>query len=63
MFPNGLVPSLLVFGVLPSIPCPNSKSIDQTEPCNALNPHGREWKQLFPKTKPSRFKIESTAGY
>ena len=49
--PNGLVPSLLVFGVLPSLPSPNSRSSEQQERFQALRAAKAEMETIIAESR------------
>ena len=54
MGPNGLVPSLLVFGVLPAFPCPNTKMPNQVERFAALRTAKAEMEKIVAETRIKR---------
>lgn len=49
--PNGLVPTLLVFGTMPALPVPNSKSVKQRERLSALKLAKEEMERISAEQK------------
>ena len=63
MGPNGLVPSLLVFGVLPSFPGPTSNNIPQKERMEALRKAKAEMEAIVAEQRIKNCpKIQTTSG-
>lgn len=51
---DGSFPPLLVFGVIPSFTCPNTKTANQTERFEALHPTEVEMEKVVAETRIKR---------